>query len=264
MRTLICDDEPLALDRLKALLDRCEGVEVIAAVEGGEAAVAEIARLRPDLVLLDIEMPKLGGFDVIDSLGRAGGEVEPPLVVFVTAHPHYAFEAFDSGAIDFISKPVRLHRLERALERARAALDQRQAARRLEALMSSLEELRAAVPGQAPQRYLWVQRKSERVRVDLAEVETIEAEGEYIRLHADEGTYLHRCSLGRFAERYGGERFARVHRSAIVNLDRVAGLARSSWGGLVLRMRSGRSVAVGRNYRQAVRMMLERSPEEQT
>lgn len=259
LRTLICDDEPLALDRLRGLLDQCNGVELVSAASGGEEAVTEIARLAPDLVLLDIEMPKLGGFDVVDALSQRCRQGDPPLVVFVTAHPHYAFEAFDSGAIDFISKPVRLHRLQRALERARSAFDQRQSARRLETLTATLEALRAAVPGRQDEPHIWVQKKSERIRLAVQDIEFVQAEGEYIRLHVGEASYLHRCPLGGFAEQVGTDRFLRVHRSAVINVGHVAGLGRSSWGGLLLRMQSGRSVAVGRNYRQAVRSLIDAS-----
>lgn len=255
MRIFLCDDEPLALDRLAGLVARCEGADIVGAHSGGETAVAQIEQLRPDLLLLDIEMPKLDGFDIVDAVSRLEWGGLPPLVIFVTAHPGYAFEAFDSGAIDFISKPVRLHRLERALGRARTAVEQRQSAQRLSSLTQSLEALRRSAAHGAQPRHLWVQKRSERVRLDLDAIETIEAEGEYVRLHAEGASYLHRGSLTAFAEQLGEASFLRVHRSAVVNSAHVAGVTRSGWG-VVLRLKSGRTLRVGRSYRQAVRRLM--------
>ena len=122
--------------------------------------------------------------------------------------------------------------------------------------MQTLEELRGAAAKGGQSRHIWVQKKTERIRLELDRVESIEAEGEYVRLHAGETSYLQRGPLGAFAQQLGGEFFARVHRSAIVNVRHVDGVGRSSWGGLVLRMRSGRLIRVGRNYRQGVRAIL--------
>jgi DNA-binding LytR/AlgR family response regulator len=262
LRVMACDDEPLALDRLVALLARCPDVELVGTSLGGEEAVAELERLGPDLLLLDIEMPKLDGFDIVDWIARRQWGGSPPLVVFVTAHPEYAFEAFDSGAIDFLSKPVRLRRLERALERARVAVERRQSAERLASLMATLDELRGTASRSAQPRHIWVQKKSERVRLDLAAVDAIEAEGEYVRLHANGASYLHRGPLGTLAEQLASESFVRIHRSAVVNSAHVAGIGRSSWGGLVLRMKSGRVLPVGRSYHREVRALIAAAPSE--
>ena len=259
LRVLVCDDEPLASDRMTGLLDQVAGVETVGSSNGGERVLEDLERLRPDLVLLDIEMPRLDGFDVVDAMSRRDWKGFAPLVVFVTAHPEYAFEAFDSGAVDFISKPVRLHRLERALARARAAIEQREAAGRLAMLMQTLEELRGAAAKDSQKRHIWVQKKSERIRLALDQVESIEAEGEYVRLHAGEASYLQRGPLNAFAQHLGGESFVRIHRSSIANVRHVAGIGRANWGGLVLRMRSGRLLRVGRSYRQSVRAILDNS-----
>jgi DNA-binding LytR/AlgR family response regulator len=256
LRILVCDDEPLATDRMTGLLGKLAEIETLGSCSSGEQLLEEMATLRPDLVLLDIEMPGLDGFDVVEAMSRREHDGFAPLVIFVTAHPEYAFEAFDSGAIDFLSKPVRLQRLERALGRARTAIEQRESARRLATLMETLEELRSAAAKGAQSRHIWVQKKTERIRLELELIESIEAEGEYVRLHAGETSYLQRGPLGAFAQQLGGESFARVHRSAIVNVRHVSGIGRSSWGGLVLRMRSGRLVRVGRNYKQGVRAIL--------
>jgi two-component system LytT family response regulator len=117
LRILMCDDEPLALDRLAALLARCEGIELVGSMLNGRALLDEVQALQPTLILLDIEMPQVDGFDVVEALSRMAwpASAMPPLVIFVTAHPEFAVDAFDSGALDFISKPVRLSRLEQGL-----------------------------------------------------------------------------------------------------------------------------------------------------
>ena len=139
IRALIVDDEQLALSRLSHLLEQAGDVEVVAALDDPRDAVAEIQGLHPDLVLLDVEMPQLDGFDVVEALVRrsATEDAIPPLIAFVTAYPHFALEAFDTGAIDFICKPVRLPRLEKTLERTRRALAARDATRRLDGRTAS-------------------------------------------------------------------------------------------------------------------------------
>src|SRR5688572_27008495 len=142
----MCDDEPLALDRLAGLLAQCEDVDLIGQTLTGQDLLAQVAVLAPDLVLLDIEMPRIDGFDVVEALSRMdwAEPAAPPLIVFVTAHPDMAASAFDSGALDFISKPVRLSRLEQALARARQAAAQREAGRRLQELSGQLDALKQA------------------------------------------------------------------------------------------------------------------------
>lgn len=255
LRVLMCDDEPLALDRLAGLLSQCEGVELLGQALTGQALLAQVRALSPDLVLLDIEMPRIDGFDLVEALARMdwaeGGP--PPLIVFVTAHPDMAVQAFDTGALDFISKPVRLSRLEQALGRARQAAAQREAGRRLAELSGQLDSLKRAREGGEEERHIWVHRGAETLRLDVVRIDRIEAEGEYVRFHAGGDSFLERGSLTDTAALLAPHGFVRVHRGAVINRDRVASVERKRWGDLVLHLTNGDTVPVGKTYREAAR-----------
>jgi DNA-binding LytR/AlgR family response regulator len=254
LRVLMCDDEPLAIDRLAALLARCEGVELVGSMLSGPALLDEVQAIQPTLILLDIEMPQVDGFDVVEALSRMSwpASAMPPLVIFVTAHPEFAVEAFDSGALDFISKPVRLSRLEQALQRARNAAEQMEARQRLQELSDQLEDLKRARAAGHENHHIWVRKGAETVRLDIGTIDWIEAEGEYVRIHAGQDSYLERGSLTDAATRFASYGFARVHRSAVVNPERAAAIEKTRWGGLVVRLLSGAEVPVGRKFRAAV------------
>ncbi|MHA6722495.1 LytR/AlgR family response regulator transcription factor [Sphingomonas sp. RS2018] len=255
IRLLICDDEPLAVERMCELVGRSEGCSVVGTAADGRAALDAVATLRPDALLLDIEMPSLDGFDVVEALAAAGGEA--PLIVFVTAYPQFAAHAFDTGAIDFLTKPVRLARLETAMARVRRALDDRSAAARLADLAGQIESLRAERDGEpARTGHLWVQRRGETVRIDLSQVDRVQSEGEYVRIHHGEASYLHREPISSLIDRFDAQRFVRIHRSHIVNRDRVASIRRRPAGGYTILTDTGEQLPVGRNYRTVVREFL--------
>ncbi|MES1973818.1 MAG: LytTR family DNA-binding domain-containing protein [Pseudomonadota bacterium] len=255
IRLLLCDDELLAVHRLQDLLGRIDGVEVVGSAANGAAALAEIAALRPDAVLLDVEMPLLDGFDVVEAL--AGTGAAPPLIVFVTAYPHFAAAAFETGAIDFLTKPIRLGRLQVAIDRVRRAIEDRSARTRITELAGQLDALRRERGGDAIEhRHVWVQRRGETVRVDLDRVDWIAAEGEYVRLFLGEANYLHRESLTAILGQLDAQRFARIHRSYIVNRDRVTSVRRLATGSYQLTIEGGTTLPVGRSYRKPVRGML--------
>lgn len=256
LRTFMCDDEPLALDRLRGMLEDLPGVELVGEALNGRELLDRILPARPNLVFLDIEMPQLDGFDVVDALARLDWPAGPPLIVFVTAHPEHAANAFNSGALDFIGKPVRLGRLEQALDRARIATERAEAHRRLADLSRQLDELKRWRGEAEDDRGIWVRSASGTTRLDLGEVEWIAAEGEYVRLHAGATSYLQRGSLTDTVDGFARFGFVRVHRSAAVNSRLVAALERGRWGSLVLSMRSGARIAVGKKHRAAVRAMI--------
>lgn len=257
LRVLMCDDEPLALDRLAGLLAQCDDVVLAGQALTGHALLALVEAEAPDLVLLDVEMPKLDGFDVVEALSRMAWPEPalPPLIVFVTAHPEMAIHAFDSGALDFISKPVRLSRLEQALVRARQAAAQRDAGRRLAELSGQLDALKRARAGEDGERHLWVRRGAETLRLDVGQVDWVEAEGEYVRFHAGPDSYLERGSLTETAVLLEPFGFARVHRSAVVNPERVASVERKRWGDLVLHLTTGVRIPVGKTWRDVARRL---------
>jgi len=256
IRLLLCDDEMLAVQRLQDLLGRIDGVEVVGTAANGTAALAEIAALAPDAVLLDIEMPALDGFDVVEELARSGKAT--PLIVFVTAYPHFAANAFETGAIDFLTKPIRLGRLQIAIDRIRRSIEDRSARTRLSELAGQLDALRRERSGgdAGEARHIWVQRRGEMVRVDLDRVDWVAAEGEYVRLHLGDANYLHRESLTALLDQLDHQRFTRIHRSYIVNRDRISSVRRLATGSYQLSTDRGNRLPVGRSYRGVVRELI--------
>jgi DNA-binding LytR/AlgR family response regulator len=249
MRVVVCDDEILAVERLVRMLDKIDGIVIEGTAQNGRDALALIDSHAPDALFLDIEMPALDGFDVVEALA-ADAKATPPLIVFVTAYPQFAAHAFDTGAIDFLIKPVRHARLETAVARLRDVLDQRDARRRLAELATQLNALRAeGGNGGAPANEIWVHRRAERVRVDLDTVEMVQAEGEYVRLFVGDQSFLHRASIGSIAARLDPSRFMRVHRSFVVRLDLIAKIRRKTAGGYSLLLTGGTEIPLGRLYR---------------
>ena len=256
LRVVICDDEELANDRLASLLGRIGEVEIVGTASNGGEALALVEETRPDLVLLDIEMPDMDGFDVVEQLGRLlTPGWDAPLVAFVTAFRRFAPEAFDSGAIDFLSKPVRLARLEKTIDRARRAQAGREAGRRLIDLQGMLDALR---DNRDPYReaHVWVPRRGEVVRVDLDQIDRIAAEGAYVRLHVESNSFLHREAIGTIEAKLDPVRFVRVHRSHLVRIDHVASIKRTIHGGGELLLRSGERIPLGRKYARTARQRL--------
>ncbi|HEX8905334.1 MAG TPA: LytTR family DNA-binding domain-containing protein [Longimicrobiaceae bacterium] len=263
MRVVVADDEPLARRRvLRLLREHDDQVDVVAVCESGSQAVEAIRETRPDLVFLDVQMPELDGFEVLE---RLGGEL--PAVIFVTAHDRYALRAFEVHALDYLLKPFDVERFNQALERGRTQVERRGAdgSNRLLSLLEDLARDRGGGSGNGhpPQRgrYLdWVMVKV-RGKVEFLrtlDIDWIEAEGNYVRLHAGKKGYLIREKIGTLEERLDPERFLRVHRSAIVQLDRVAELHPMAAGDGILILRDGSEVKLSRGYR---RRLLDRVPE---
>ena len=249
MRVVVCDDEILAVERLVRMLSKIDDIVIEGSAQNGRDALALVDRYAPDALFLDIEMPALDGFDVVEALA-ADAKASPPLIVFVTAYPQFAAHAFDTGAIDFLIKPVRHARLETAVARLRDVIEQRDARRRLAELASQIDALRAeGGTGGAPSNEIWVHRRAERVRVDLDSVEMVQAEGEYVRLFVRDQSYLHRASIGSIAARLDPARFMRVHRSYVIRLDLISKVRRKAAGGYSLLLVSGSEIPLGRLYR---------------
>lgn len=248
LRAVLCDDESLALDRLADLLGRLPDIAVVGLAGNGNTALQVIAEQRPDVVFIDVEIPALDGFDVVEQLERH--QAAAPLIVFVTAYPQFAAHAFDTGAIDFLTKPVRLGRLETTLVRVRAAIEDRSAQERLREIVGQLEHLREEREIHANRsRYLWVSNRGEMVRVDLDAVIFVQAEGEYVRLHLTAASHLHREPIGALLNRLDPARYIRIHRSYIVDRDCVVAVRRRATGGYSVRIVSGEELPVGRNFR---------------
>lgn len=257
LRAAICDDEPLALDRLKSLLERSGGVELVGAYASGSALLAAVAEDRPDLILVDIDMPRMDGFDVVEALSRMDWlpGTYPPLVIFITAYPRFAVAAFDSGALDFINKPVRLTRLEQGLSRARGALEQLEACERLFELQTQLEELKRVYGENRPADHIWVRRSGESIRVPILSIRWIQSEGEYVRLHCASETHLERGSLTDLEAQLKPFGFVRIHRSTLVNSRQVDRIETGQWGRTFVRLQCGEQRPIGRKYRGVVQIV---------
>lgn len=237
MRILIADDEPLARTRLAALLRDCTGAEVVASVGDGEAALAACAQQHPDLLLLDIAMPGLDGIGVARALTE---QAPSPAVVFVTAFDQFAVAAFEVEAVDYLMKPVDPYRLQRALDRTRGYLDQRAAQPAAGKASQWLEEF-------------WASDLSGLVRIASRDVDRVSAERDYMRLHVGRRSWLIHHSMAALEEGLDPELFVRLHRSAIVRKDFIAGFTRNPSGRWLARLADGTEQPVGRLYSDRVR-----------
>ncbi|MGD8397338.1 MAG: LytTR family DNA-binding domain-containing protein [Anaerolineae bacterium] len=245
LRVLIVDDEAPARDRLRRLLSSMEQIEIVGEAEDGARAVEAIGRLAPDLVLLDVQMPGLDGFGVVEALE------DPPAVIFVTAYDEYAIRAFEVHALDYLLKPFARERLEEAIHRAREALAESQdLAAQLRPLLESL-----AAEGRSLDRL--AVRDRDRIRVlDASEVDWIGIEYAQVVVHVGECAYPVRHTLAELETRLDPKRFFRAHRSAIVNLDRVQEIIPWFKGGHILRLTTGAEVDLSRARARALRKIL--------
>ncbi len=247
MRVLIVDDEPLSRRRLVQLLAACPDVEIAGEAGSGREALTLVELLRPDVLLLDIEMPAVDGFAVLKALPQG----EAPAIIFVTAFQDHAVRAFELRATDFVVKPVSGDRLARALDQAQRDLEARRAGERLAFLQTRLAELESrALAASAPG--LWVQIGSDKRRLALTDIRWLEAERDYVRVHLNGQSLLVNAMLGDMEKALDGEVFLRVHRSAIVRKDKVRAVLRGRFSAPVLELDDGHQVPVGRKYRDAV------------
>ena len=254
VRTLIVDDEPPARERLKRLLSGIKDVELIGEAESGVQAVEMIETLLPDLVLLDIQMPGLDGFGVIEALA------DPPPVIFVTAYDEYAIRAFEVNALDYLLKPFSRERLEKAIRRAQQALaeDHDLGVIPAERFATQLAPLLKNLATQG--RYLsrLAVRDQNRIRVlDIGEIDWIGVEEEQVMVHVGDRAYLVRRTLAELEARLDPARFFRAHRSAIVNLDRVQEVIPWFKGSHKLRLTTGAEVELSRAQARALRKLLD-------
>lgn len=242
IRAVIVDDEPLARDKLRGFLARHPDIELVGEAGDGLDAVRLIDEVRPDLVLLDVQMPELDGFEVL-----AAVEQEPlPYVVFVTAFDQYALQAFEQGALDYLLKPVAPDRFDRAIERALTRLGSGEAGLLADRLARALE---AVAPRREPVERFLVRDGGRSRLVPVREIEWIEAAGNYVKLHLRSESHLLRATMKLVENRLDPGRFARIHRTAIVNLDRVKYLEPWSHGDQLVVLESGARLTLSRRYR---------------
>lgn len=251
IRTVIVDDEPPARARLIALLADEPDIEIVGEAGGGSAAVRAITELTPDLVFLDIQMPGLDGFDVL----RATAGIHQPLVVFVTAYDQHALKAFDVQAVDYVLKPVVEPRFRAAVRRAVARLRETPRPELTRALTQLLESVgaggAAASPNDAPSRFA-IRHDGRVVFVPLEDIAWVGADGDFVQVHARKQTYMVRETMAEVEARLPARRFVRVHRSAIINVDRVREIQPWFKGDYVVLMDDGTKIQTGRTYRRSV------------
>lgn len=249
IRTLIVDDEPLAREGLRLLLRGDPEVEVVGEAGSGQSAVAEISRLRPDLVFLDVQMPEMNGFEVLSALAP----LPLPSVIFVTAYDRYALQAFEVHALDYLLKPFDDDRFGDALRRAKAHLQLTRAADLREQLLSLLadvgHEAARAVQPAPPADRLAIKDGSRVVFLRADEIDWIEAADYYVQIHAGGKSYLHRETMMSLERRLDPEQFVRIHRSAIVNRRRIRELRSSSRREAVVVLEGGATLKVARSQR---------------
>ncbi|WP_430416639.1 LytR/AlgR family response regulator transcription factor [Parasphingorhabdus sp.] len=230
LKTLIIDDEPLAIERLQLLCARQPDIILIGTASDGEAALRLTEQLRPDLLLLDIAMPGKDGLDVARALS---GNDHAPAIIFVTAFDGFAVEAFDVAAIDYVLKPVESDRLALAISRVRE--------RTFETRAESIEDSPWA-------EEFWVPYKSELRRVAAPEIDRVEAERDYMRLHVGSVSYLLHQTITGLEERLNPEEFIRLHRSHLVRRDWISGLRHEGGGVWIACLKCGTEVRIGRTH----------------
>jgi two-component system LytT family response regulator len=233
IRTLIVDDEPLARSSLSVLLRLDPEIEIVSECGSGVEALAEIRRAKPDLVFLDVQMPECDGFDVLELLGRE----QPAAIVFVTAYDQYALRAFEAGALDYLLKPFDNARFDRALDRAKQRLT------RGKDLPRKLD-------------HLVIKNAGKVIFVRIYEIDWIEAADYYAGLHVGSRTHLLRRSMFELEQELDPTVFCRIHRSTIVNLDRVRGLKLSEDGEYEVLLKNGTTLRLSRRYRKQLQSHL--------
>jgi two-component system LytT family response regulator len=249
IRTLIADDEPLARHGVRLLLERDSGIEIVGEASGGLEAADLILRLRPDLVFLDVQMVGCDGFETL----RRVGPQASPVVVFVTAYDEYALRAFEFNAVDYLLKPYDDNRFAAALDRARDLVLRK----RGDVVDSRITRLIEHMEGEGRDRIL-LKSSGEIIFLKTSEIDWIEAEGDYVKFHVAGRTHLMRGTMAALEERLDPTRFIRIHRSTIVNADRLRKLSPSFEGEYAVVLQDGTKLRLSRGYHDRIKALLGR------
>ena len=259
IRTILVDDESLAIQGLELRLAAHEDVEIIDRCQNGREAIRSIKTHKPDLVFLDIQMPGFDGFSVVQGLM----EVEPPLFVFVTAYSDHALKAFEAQAVDYLLKPVEESRLADTLDRVRQRLTEKRGVEEVDRLKEVLAEVAPdtvtelgeggeQVSANRFEKLINIKDRGQIFRVDVDTIERIDAAGDYMCIYTGDNTLILRETMKDLEKRLDPRRFQRVHRSTIVNLDLVKEVKPHTNGECFLVLGSGAQVKVSRSYRDVV------------
>lgn len=250
IRSVIVDDEPLVRERLRTLLAGHADVQVAGEAEDGPSALEAVRKLTPDVVFLDIQMPGLSGLEVAE-VWRSEGAL--PIIIFVTAFDQFALEAFRLHALDYLTKPIDPERFSESLGRARELLrrpDRDELHQRIQAMLEMHERRQSVRP------HLVVRERDGYVLVPTSDIHCLEATGNYVRIQCQRASHLLRSTLSAVEAKLDPQRFLRVHRSWIVNLEQVREAQPWTKGGWILLTRSGLKIPVGQQYHHVLTKIL--------
>jgi two-component system, LytTR family, response regulator len=256
VRVVIADDERLARQKMRILLESEPSITVVAECQDGRQTVSAINCFHPDLLLLDIQMPDLDGFQVLSEIPEA----EMPLVIFTSAYDQYAIRAFEAHALDYLLKPFDQERLHQAIERARLDLlrsENRELTHRLMELLSHIKSGRTPAPAE-PQNRLVIRAKGRVIFLDTDEIDWVEAAANYVRLNVGKESYLLRETISRTSERLSPSEFIRIHRSTIVNVRKIKQLIPVNSGEYIVVLKNGKELSCSRGYRALLQREIEK------
>ncbi len=253
MRTVIADDESLALSKLRVMLDSEPGVEIVAECTNGEDAIRAVATHKPDLLLLDISMPDVDGFQVLESISRK----DAPVVIFTTAYDHHAVRAFEAQALDYLLKPFDRERLHQAIARARIEMLRPASGDAAHLLLDLISKTATRRP---PSDHRFVIKAGGRiVFLDFDEISWVEAAANYIRVNTSKESYLLREGIGRVAERLDPKQFVRIHRSLIVNVKHIKELQPVNSGEYIVVLKDGKELSCSRGFRAGLQNLIQQA-----
>ncbi len=259
IRTILVDDEKLAVQGLELRLAPYDDIEIVATCHNGREAIRKIKTLKPDLVFLDIQMPGFDGFSVVQGVM----DIDPPLFVFVTAYSEHAIRAFEAEAIDYLMKPVEPDRLADTMDRIRSRLSERRSTEEIERLRNVIHDIAPDAANNLPvqeeelatsrfEKLINVKDRGQIFRVDVESIERIDAAGDYMCIYTADNSLILRETMKDLEKRLDPRTFQRVHRSCIVNLDQVRQVKPHTNGECFLVLESGAQVKVSRSYRDVV------------
>ncbi|MDH5380142.1 MAG: response regulator [Cyclobacteriaceae bacterium] len=241
IKCIIIDDEKLARELLMEYLEEYDDIEVIEQCSKGVEAVKAINSLEPDLIFLDVQMPGMNGFEVLESLDHK------PFVIFSTAYDQYAIQAFEENAVDYLLKPIDKERFHKAIERVKA---------RMESSGSNMEKIARILEERETTKFsshLFVQKSDKYLNLPVTEILHLEASGDYTIISTSDDQFLSSSGIGRLEGKLDPAIFIRVHRSTIINLSHLKEIEKHFNGGLVVKMKNGKSFSVSRTYAKEIR-----------
>jgi two-component system LytT family response regulator len=252
IRAIIADDEPLAREKLRILLASEPGLQIVAECRDGRQTIDALQTYKPDLLLLDIQMPEMDGFEVLSAIPAD----ELPIVIFTTAYDQYAVHAFEAHAMDYLLKPFDQERLHSAIERTRAELlksaDRNLTNRLLDLLAYARTESKR-------DKRLIIKAGGRVVFLDTDDIDWVEAAANYVKLHVGKESYVLRESIGRISERLDPAQFVRIHRSAIANVRKIKELQPCNSGEYIVVLKDGKELSCSRGYRSGLQQLIDKN-----